>query len=158
LLFTLTKQVIIDTSYRFKYQLAINKKINIRLIGISLPHFCAVPNQDWISICICSDLFCVQWFRGEEVVSFVNIGGITQMYWLSTEVAHSVFSGIHVAQSFSIMFYRPLFVFCSLSSGHYIVCPFRFVASDYSFGMFKLFLNSDSQYIDPFVFKLSFNN
>jgi hypothetical protein len=26
---TLTKQVITDTSYRFKYQLAINKKINV---------------------------------------------------------------------------------------------------------------------------------
>ena len=79
---------------------------------------------------------------------------------MEQERSHSllVFSGIHVAQSFFIMFYRPLFVFCSLSSGHYIVCPFRFVASDYSFGMFKLFLSSDSQYIcviPPILTKLT---
>jgi len=55
-------------------------KQGIRLIGLNLTHSCAVPNQDWISICICSDLFVFNDLRGEEVVSFVNIGGITKMY------------------------------------------------------------------------------
>jgi hypothetical protein len=51
-------------------------------------------------------------------------------------------SGVRVAQSLvlCVMFCRLLFVFWSFSLGHCIFYLIRFMASDYPFGIFKLFM------------------
>jgi len=56
--------------------------------------------------------------------------------------SHPMCIGVRVARSlvFYVMFCRPLFISCSFSFGHCIVCP-----SDYPFGVFKLFL--DKSYV-----------
>ena len=50
-----------------------------------------------------------------------------------------VFCGVHVARAlvFYVVFYRSLFVF-------FILSVFLYTASDYSFGMFKLFLKNSN--------------